>query len=105
MPSCWRTGSAVCDPDRDDRAGGDLSIARLALATMGTAATVLVVVALVVVLVQPGPVVGLGIALVGVVGAIAGMGVVSKRMTNRAYGDRRRRPDQPGGDPKPGRDR
>ncbi|AVP68977.1 hypothetical protein GS894_11935 [Rhodococcus hoagii] len=92
-------------PDRDDRAGGDLSIARLALATMGTAATVLVVVALVVVLVQPGPVVGLGIALVGVVGAIAGMGVVSKRMTNRAYGDRRRRPDQPGGDPKPGRDR
>jgi len=90
--------------DRGDRTG-DLSIARLALATMGTAATVLVVVALVIVLAQPGPVVGLVIALVGVVAAIAAMGTVSKRMTSRAYGGRGRRHDEPGNDPKPGRGR
>ena len=90
--------------DPDDRTG-DLSIARLALATMGTAATVLVVVALVIVLVEPGPVVGLVIALVGVVVAIAAMGFVSKRMTSRAYGDQGRRPDEPGDDPEPRRGR
>jgi len=88
--------------DPDDDARGDLSIARLALATMGTAATVLVVVAAVIVILEPGPVVGLVIALVGVVGAIAGMGAVSKRMTRRAYGDQRGHRDEPGGDPKPG---
>lgn len=89
----------------DDQPGGDLSIARLALATMGTAATVLVLVALVIVLAQPGPVVGLVIALVGVGAAIAAMGVVSKRMTSRAYGDQGRRRDEPGDDPKPRRGR
>ena len=35
---------------------------------------------------QPGPVVGLIIVLVGIAGAIAAMGVVSTRMTRRAYG-------------------
>ncbi|WP_305095412.1 hypothetical protein [Prescottella sp. R16] len=76
---------------RDRDRGGDerdLSIARLALATMGTGAAVLVVTAVVVVIVTPGPVVGLVIALVGIVAAIAAMGVVSTRMTRRAYGDR-----------------
>ncbi len=91
--------------DPDDRAGRDLSIAGLALATMGTAATVLVVVAAVIVMFEPGPVVALVIALVGVVAAIAAMGTVSKRMTRRAYGDQGRRRDEPGDDPKPGRER
>ncbi|WP_433604585.1 hypothetical protein [Prescottella agglutinans] len=89
----------------DDQPGGDLSIARLALATMGTAAAVLVVVAAVIVMLEPGPVVGLVIALVGVGVAIAAMGTVSKRMTRRAYGDQGGRRDEPGGDPKPGRGR
>lgn len=87
------------------RPGGDLSIARLALATMGAAAAMLVVAALVVVLLEPGPIVGLVIALVGVVAAVAAMGTVSKRMTRRAYGDQGRRRDEPRNDPKPGRRR
>lgn len=89
--------------DAGRRSGGDLSIARLALATMGAAATVLVLVAAVIVLVEPGPAVGLVIALVGVVAAIAAMGGVSHRMTRRAFGDRERRRDEPGDDPTPGR--
>lgn len=84
---------------------GGLSIARLALATMGSAATVLVLAALVIVVVAPGPVVGLVIALVGVVVSVAVMGAVSKRMTGRAHGDRADRHDEPGDDPKPGRGR
>nr|WP_280759446.1 hypothetical protein [Prescottella agglutinans] len=69
---------------------------------MGTAAAVLVVVAAVIVVLEPGPVVGLVIALVGVGVAIAAMGTVSKRMTRRAYGDQGRRHDD---DPGPGRGR
>ena len=88
-----------------DRSRGDLPIAVLALATMGAAATVLAVVALVIVLAAPGRVVGLVIALAGVVAAIAAMGAVSKRLTARAYGDRARRTDRSGDDPEPGRGR
>nr|WP_238558893.1 hypothetical protein [Rhodococcus rhodnii] len=48
---------------------------------------VLVVVALVLVLVQPGPVAGLAIGLGGIALAIVAMGVVSVRMTRRAFPD------------------
>ncbi|WP_254699212.1 hypothetical protein [Rhodococcus sp. SGAir0479] len=89
----------------DDRSEGDLSVARLAVATMGTAAAVLVLVAALIVLVAPGPLVGLVLAVAGVVGAVAAMGVVSGRMTTRAYGDQGRRRDRPGNDPTPGRAR
>jgi len=71
---------------RDDEPSGDLSIGRLALASLGAAAAVLAVATIVIVTVRPGPVAGLIIALVGVVGAIVAMGVVSTRMTRRAYG-------------------
>ncbi|QKT11880.1 hypothetical protein [Rhodococcus sp. W8901] len=66
--------------------GAELSIARLALAAMGAATTVLVVVTVVIVALRPGPVGGLVIALVGVAAAITAMGVVSKRLVRRSVG-------------------
>ncbi|CAM3048570.1 Integral membrane protein [Prescottella defluvii] len=69
-----------------DGRSGDLSIARLALAALGAATSALVVVTAVIVVLRPGPVAGLVIALVGVAAAIAAMGVVSTRMVRRAVG-------------------
>ncbi|MBV6758964.1 hypothetical protein [Rhodococcus opacus] len=81
---------------------GDLSIGRLAVYAMGAATAVLVLATAIILVLKPGPVlgllVGLLVGLLGVVGAIAAMGYVSKRMTRNAYG---RDPE----DPKPGSDR
>ncbi|MFI7167016.1 hypothetical protein ACIBM3_31640 [Rhodococcus erythropolis] len=67
--------------------GGDFSLARLALFSLGAAVAALAVATVVIVVLKPSPGVGLAIGLVGVVAAIAAMGVVSKRMTRKAFGD------------------
>ncbi|MGN0125870.1 MAG: hypothetical protein ACI38R_21735 [Rhodococcus sp. (in: high G+C Gram-positive bacteria)] len=54
--------------------------------SVGTATVVLLVTAIVVVAVRPTPVVGLVIALVGIVVAVVAMGVVSTRSARRAFG-------------------
>ncbi|MXQ76930.1 hypothetical protein GSM98_12205 [Rhodococcus rhodochrous] len=54
--------------------------------SVGTATVVLLVTAIVVVAVRPSPVVGLVIALVGIVAAVVAMGVVSTRSARRAFG-------------------
>nr|WP_238596387.1 hypothetical protein [Rhodococcus ruber] len=53
---------------------------------MGAATGVLLLATVVIVVLQPGPVVALIVALAGVAGAIGAMGVVSTRMTRRAFG-------------------
>ncbi|MFD4293917.1 hypothetical protein ACFWPA_11615 [Rhodococcus sp. NPDC058505] len=55
---------------------------------MGAAGAVLVLVTVLIAVLQPGPGVGLVIGLGGVAAAIAAMGVVSTRMTRRAFDDR-----------------
>ena len=69
-----------------DEPTGDLSIGKLAMSALGASAAVLLVATLVIVVLKPEPVIGLIVALVGVVGAIAVMGIVSKRMTRKAFG-------------------
>ncbi|AOD24527.1 hypothetical protein CEJ39_16050 [Rhodococcus pyridinivorans] len=54
--------------------------------SVGTATVVLLVTAIVVVAVRPTPVVGLVVALVGIVAAVVAMGVVSTRSARRAFG-------------------
>ncbi|MFD6896067.1 hypothetical protein ACFWB0_16140 [Rhodococcus sp. NPDC060086] len=56
------------------------------MASLGSAAAVLLVATLVIVVLRPEPVIGLIVALAGVVGAIVAMGIVSKRMTRKAFG-------------------
>lgn len=73
-------------PEESDEPTGDLSIGKLALASLGSAAAVLFVATLVIVVLRPEPVIGLIVALAGVVGAIVAMGIVSKRMTRKAFG-------------------
>ncbi|MDM7488246.1 hypothetical protein QT969_08115 [Rhodococcus sp. CSLK01-03] len=70
----------------DDPARPDFSLGRLALTALGAATGVLLLATAVIVVLQPGPVVALIVALAGVVGAIAAMGVVSTRTTRRAFG-------------------
>ncbi|MFD4368753.1 hypothetical protein [Rhodococcus sp. NPDC058521] len=74
----------------------DLSIGRLAVYSLGAAVAVLVVATTLIAVLQPSAGVSLAIAGVGLLGAVAAMGFVSKWMTRRAYGD--------DGDPKPGSD-
>ncbi|WP_019203059.1 hypothetical protein [Tsukamurella sp. 1534] len=62
----------------------ELSIGRLALFALGAAVLVLGAAALLVNVLRPGPAVGLLIVAVGLVGAVAAMGVVSKRMVAKA---------------------
>ncbi|MEE2034579.1 hypothetical protein [Rhodococcus chondri] len=69
-----------------DEPGEDFSLGRLALSSLGAAAAVLAVVTVVIVVLKPAPGVGLAIALLGVVAAIAAMGFVSVRTTRRAFG-------------------
>jgi ABC-type branched-subunit amino acid transport system permease subunit len=64
----------------------NLSLGKLALYSLGAATAVLVLTATLIAVLEPGPVVGLVIGLGGVAGAIAAMGVVSTRMTRRAFG-------------------
>lgn len=77
----------------------DLSIGKLAICALGAAVGVLFAATVLIVLLQPSAGVSLTIALVGLIGAVAAMGFVSKRMTRRAYGDEA---DTKGADPKPG---
>lgn len=77
---------------------GKLAVFSLGAGTLVLAATVLVLFAL-----TPGPVLGLTVALSGMAAAVAAMGVVSKRMTNRALdrieeADRQRAADGRGSD-------
>ncbi len=68
--------------------GDDFSLARLALFSLGAAVVALAVATVVIVVLKPSPGVGLVIGLVGgVAAAIVAMGVVSKRMTRKAFGD------------------
>ncbi|WP_240918693.1 hypothetical protein [Rhodococcus sp. 14C212] len=53
---------------------------------MGAATGVLLLATVVIVVLRPGPVVALIVALAGVVGAIVAMGIVSTRTTRRAFG-------------------
>ncbi|TCN49454.1 hypothetical protein EV641_11554 [Rhodococcus sp. SMB37] len=71
---------------RPDEPTGDLSIGKLAMSALGAAAAVLLVATLVIVVLKPEPVLGLIVALGGVIGAITVMGIVSKRMTRKAFG-------------------
>ena len=65
----------------------DLSIGKLAMAALGAAVAVLVVAVVLIGVLQPSAGVSLAIAAAGLVGAVVAMGVVSKRMTRRAYGN------------------
>ncbi|WP_072813074.1 hypothetical protein [Rhodococcus zopfii] len=71
---------------RGDDPRGDLPLGKLALAVVGSATVVLALVTVLMIVLQPRPVVGLIIVLVGIACAIAVMGLVSTRMTRRAYG-------------------
>ena len=62
------------------------SYAKLAFCSIGAATAVLVLTAVVIGLIRPGPNVGLAIALVGVLLAVAALGLVATRITNRAFG-------------------
>lgn len=64
-----------------------LSYGRLAFASVGSAGLVLVVTAVIIVVFEPPPVAGLVIALAGVAGAIAAMGIVATRITRAAFAD------------------
>ena len=70
-----------------------LSLGRLALFSLGAAVAVLGLAVLVLTVLRPGPGVGLAIVGVGIVGAVAAMGIVSKRIVGRAVQDSE---DQPG---------
>ncbi|MDZ7929442.1 hypothetical protein [Rhodococcus sp. NPDC076796] len=61
----------------------EFSLGRLAFRALGAAVAVLALATALIAVLQPGPGVGLVIALAGVVGAIAAMGVVSTRMTRK----------------------
>lgn len=85
---------------------GALSFGKLALFSLGAATAVLLLTTILLAALQPGPVVGLVIGLVGVAAAIAAMGTVSTRMTRRAFGDDEPHPGgsdepDPGGDDEP----
>ena len=70
----------------NDKPDENFSLGRLALSSLGAAAAVLAAVTVVIVVLKPAPAVGLTVALLGVVGAIAAMGFVSVRATRRAFG-------------------
>nr|WP_246442862.1 hypothetical protein [Rhodococcus triatomae] len=72
-------------PERDD-GERDLSVGKLALCALGAATAVLVATTLLLALWRPGPAVTAVIGLLGLVGAVTVMGLVSTRMTRAAYG-------------------
>lgn len=69
-----------------DEPDPEFSLGRLALTSLGAAAAVLALATVLIVVLKPAPGLGLTIALLGVVGAIAAMGFVSVRTTRRAFG-------------------
>ncbi|TWS19987.1 hypothetical protein FK529_07535 [Tsukamurella asaccharolytica] len=64
-----------------------LSLGRLALFSLGAAVAVLGLAVLLLNLLRPSPAVGLLIVAVGLVGAVAAMGIVSNRIVGRAVAD------------------
>ncbi len=64
-----------------------LSLGRLALFSVGAAVVVLGLCVLLLNLLRPSPAVGLLIVAVGLVGAVAAMGIVSHRIVGRAVAD------------------
>ncbi|WP_041450926.1 hypothetical protein [Hoyosella subflava] len=64
--------------------GSRISYGRLALFSLGAGAGMILVATLLILALQPQPVLGLVIALAGLAAAVAAMGVVSTRMTRRA---------------------
>lgn len=66
---------------------GGLSLGRLALFSLGAAVAVLGAAVLLLTVLRPSPAVGLLIVAVGLVGAVAAMGFVSRRMVGRAVAD------------------
>lgn len=71
--------------------GRDLSLGRLALYSMGSAVLVLAAATALLNVLRPGPAVSLLIVAVGLVGAVAAMGVVSTRIVKNAAGGGGRR--------------
>ncbi|MGA9870146.1 MAG: hypothetical protein WBQ44_03210 [Rhodococcus sp. (in: high G+C Gram-positive bacteria)] len=63
------------------------SFGRLAVASLGAATLVLVATTTVIAWWRPGPGFGLLVVVVGIVAAIAAMGVVSTSMTRRTFGE------------------
>lgn len=61
-----------------------ISYGRLALFSLGAGTLMILLTTLIILALQPEPVLGLVIALAGLAGAVAAMGVVSTRMTRRA---------------------
>ncbi|RDB49326.1 hypothetical protein [Tsukamurella tyrosinosolvens] len=68
-----------------------LSLGRLALFSLGAAVAVLGVAVLLLNVLRPSPAVGLLIVAVGLVGAVAAMGIVSNRIVGRAVGNQQDR--------------
>ncbi|MBS4099742.1 hypothetical protein [Tsukamurella paurometabola] len=66
---------------------GGLSLGRLALFSVGAAVVVLGLCVILLNVLRPSPAVGLLIVAVGLVGAVAAMGVVSHRIVGRAVAD------------------
>ncbi|CCQ16244.1 putative uncharacterized protein [Rhodococcus sp. AW25M09] len=64
----------------------EFSLGRLAYRSLGAAVAVLALATALIGILQPSAGVALVIALVGVVGAITAMGVVSTRITNKEIG-------------------
>ncbi|QCB51400.1 hypothetical protein E5720_20090 [Rhodococcus sp. PAMC28707] len=64
----------------------EFSFGRLAIASLGSAAFMLMITTVVVALIRPGPGWGLLIVAIGITAAITAMGVVSTRMTRRGLG-------------------
>lgn len=67
-----------------DKERQQFSYGRLALFSLGAGAGMILLTTLLILIVQPEPVLGLIIALAGLAGAVVAMGVVSTRMTRRA---------------------
>ncbi|MCA0154963.1 hypothetical protein LB823_01995 [Tsukamurella sp. M9C] len=68
-----------------------LSLGRLALFSLGAAVAVLAVVVILLNVLRPSPWVSLLIVAVGLVGAVAAMGIVSNRIVGRAVEDQQDR--------------
>ncbi len=75
----------------------ELSLGRLALFSVGAAVAVLGLCAVLLNVLRPSPGVSLAIVAVGLVGAVAAMGIVSNRIVGRAVQDSEdREPGNPG---------
>lgn len=67
--------------------GRGLSLGRLALFSLGAATLVLAAATVLLSVLRPSPAVSLVIVAIGIVGAVAAMGIVSTRMVHRAASD------------------